>query len=316
MVADRGIDTLALLWPCQGGTEAMSAAGRVESYRHARGVLMAQRSTGGIRVLAWPEHGVLKAEGRLSAALDGDPGTWRLAQRGEVLAADDAMREAVREVLGHAPDGRAVLVGRYDLATEAHYTDPTQGLATLAAMSALAPSGHLTRTFAAPGGRVQSVAMVTERRAVPVFRAYDKGIESGSHAPGERVRFEAQRRLPSGRRTTPRQLARGDLRSAFARTLQPFVREAPMTVTHPASVVDELAGRVQRGELTVARAERLAGSIEFLRRYGRAIYETRQGQRRLRALREAGIAVSDYLPEASVVPVGQVLSDVVEAWSE
>ena len=86
-------------------------------------------------------------------------------------------------------------------------------------------------------------------------------------------------------------------------------------VTHPAAVVDELVRQVAAGDLSIARAERLAGSIEILRRHGRAIYgDDRKSWRRLHALREAGIAATDHLPVDRVVPVGQLLADVVADW--
>jgi hypothetical protein len=313
--ATRGVDSIALLWPGQGGTPAMSAAIQGESFRQARGLLMTSRSRGGIRVMAWPEHGIIKAEGRLSAALDRDRKSWRLASREEVRDADEAMREAVREVLGRPPEGARCEVGRYDLANERAYEDSSDGLAVLAAMSALTPAGFLTRTFSAPGGGVQSVSMVSAGRAVPHFRAYDKGLESGSHAAGERVRFEIQRRLPKPSRISPETLAQSDMRAAYRRTLEPFMKEAPAVVTHPSSVVDELARQVHTGDLTMARAERLAGSAEFLRRYGRGIYEGKASERRLRALRSAGIATSEHLPADRLVPVGRLLADVVQEWS-
>ncbi len=81
------------------------------------------------------------------------------------------------------------------------------------------------------------------------------------------------------------------------------------------AALDELLGRVAREELTMARAERLAGSLAILRVHGRTIYTEQQGQRRLRALREAGIALEIELPADRTVPVGELLRQAMKDFS-
>jgi hypothetical protein len=89
-----------------------------------------------------------------------------------------------------------------------------------------------------------------------------------------------------------------------------------VTVTTASGVVDQLAQKLGDGELSAARAERLVGAAELLRRYGRGIYATdKQSARRLRALRDAGIAVDDELPPDSTVPVTELLNAALAEWS-
>jgi hypothetical protein len=65
----------------------------------------------------------------------------------------------------------------------------------------------------------------------------------------------------------------------------------------------------------MAKAERLLGSLVVLRRHGRGIYDERQGQRRLKSLRESGVALEHELPPDRVVPVGALLRDLVEEFA-
>jgi hypothetical protein len=114
----------------------------------------------------------------------------------------------------------------------------------------------------------------------------------------------------------PYELANSDLGSAFGRTIKPFVKGDPLTVTTASGVVDQLAQKLADGQLTAARAERLVGAAELLRRYGRGVYDNqRQSARRLEALREAGIAVDDELPPDSVVPVTELLQAALQEWA-
>ena len=81
------------------------------------------------------------------------------------------------------------------------------------------------------------------------------------------------------------------------------------------ATIAQLASQAARGELSYAKAERLAGSVEFLREYGRAFYpDVQQQQRRLKDLRHAGIALEVELPDERIVPVGACLRRAVEAF--
>jgi hypothetical protein len=266
--------------------------------------------------MAWPEYGVVKVEGRLAAAIDGTSTSHRLATRDELRAAPAAMGREVAGLLGAMPEGRAAGVGRFDLATERDFEDRVEGLDLLRAMRALRPPGCKVDVITAPDGRVETVAVVTARRARRLFRAYDKSVESGEGLPGSRVRFEAQVRRNASQRQGPNVVADSDLRAAFGRTIEPFMRGESVTVTSPAGVIDELASQVAGGSLTIAGAKRLAGASEFLRRYGRALYDSNdQSSRRLRALREAGIAVDDELEPGSRIAVSELLESALQEWS-
>ena len=147
---------------------------------------------------------------------------------------------------------------------------------------------------------MRAVSVKTAKRHVTIFRAYDKGIESGSHPAGERIRFEAQNRVPSTTRATAESLAITDLQHNFGRSLEPFMLGSEVTVMSTDSVVEVLARKISEGELTPQVGARLIGDAVLLGTYGRAIYtDDRMSQRRVKALRDAGVAVDDQLPPGS-----------------
>jgi hypothetical protein len=264
----------------------------------------------------------VKVEGRLSALLDRDRTSYRLCSRDDLRQADASARSQLRELLGVAPAGDVVGLGRFDLTFEHVFEDPAAGHDLLQALgSLLAPAGYDRRTYDRDG-QVSSVAYVTRKRSAPVARFYDKslelagkGIDTGE-PPGTRIRLEAQNRRRGPERLPPAIVAGRDLRHEFGRTLAPVLKGGhDVTVRGSDAIVDELLGRVARDELTLARAERLIGSVEVLRRVGRAAYDERQGRRRLQALREAGVPLSSELPPDRIVPVGELLRQAVEEFA-
>jgi hypothetical protein len=312
----RGLDTVSLAWRGQGSSRLMSTVLDRPSFRSGRGVVLADTPPSGMRVMAWPEHGLVAAEGRLGAILDDDRRSYRLAPTASLLDAERAMRAQMLELTGHQPDGDDDCeVRRYDLTSEAHFDHPAEGRAFLRALGGMCPPRYkLMKVEVAEG--VETVYVITPKRARKIARAYDKGVESGSHPAGERVRFEAQLRPPTAQRHRPAVLARRDLRRDFGRTLAPFLVGSEITVSTPDTAVRHLAGQMLEGKLRPARAERLVGSIGLLRAFGRAIYgDDATSARRLRQLREAGVVLDDALPDDAQVPVSKLLSEMVDAWS-
>ncbi len=311
-----GLDTVSLAWRGQAGSRVLSAIGAAPTFKQARGVVVAEPAPSGMRVLAWPEHGLVAAEGRLAAVLAGRRDCWDLAGISDLQRADEAMREQMRVLLDVEPEDVDAEVRRYDLTTERSFEHPEQGLAFLRALGHMCPPRLKLKKVETADGRTETVWSITPRRGRVLARAYDKGVESGSHPPGHRVRLEAQNRPPRAARFRPVILAERDLRPDFARTLAPFLEGGEAVVTSPAGVVHHLAGKVARDELSMARAERMAGSVEFLRAYGRAFYASdADSARRLRDLRRAGVVVDDALPDRAQLPVSDLLREAVEGFA-
>lgn len=311
-----GIDTVALIWPKQGGGLLLSTLlDHPGTVPMARGRLLLDSPESGLRLMAWPQFGVIKGECRLAALLDGSRDSYRLADRAELRGAEVAMRAQIGDLVGSEPEGGAGAVSRFDLTTEREF-DAAQGQAVLKAIRALCPPAYVREATTQADGVVRAVVVKTARGHRTVFRAYDKGLESGSHPAGERVRLETQCRARSGQRLTAAQLAEADLRRQFGRTIDPFLRGDPLVVTNPAGVTEQLVAKVARDELTIRRAEGLIGAAEVLRHFGRAIYgDDRKSWRRLKALRDAGVAVDDELPAGAAIPVSELLRQAVEQFN-
>ncbi len=309
-----GVDTLSLAF--EPLTDRPFARVREVGYRHAAGgaYLCDVRGPGDERVLVWPQHGLVAVEGRMSAMLHRDESDHELAPARRLEEAETAAEEVLGHVLDYRPCGQTIVQGRrYDLAAEHTFEDGADGLAFLRTIGGMCPARMRLTHERGADGQVQTVYVRTARAGVVQQRFYDKGVESGSHPPGERIRAESQVRPVKSKRMSPGAIGRSDLRSQFIRRMEPYVKQsADIIAAGPEAAVEQLAGRAAREEITMARAERMTGSLIFLERYGRSIYGTQQGQRRLRDLRDAGIALEHELPPDRVVPVGQLLREMVE----
>lgn len=312
-----GVDTLSLAWrprsedPFDGLRELGFNYGPAGSY------VAAKRGPADERVIAWPTHGVVAVEGRMAAMLDRCADNHELARPTDLASAEKAAAGVLGDLLGYRPKAREVCeVRRYDLAFEHRFERGAEGLAFLRALGSLCPPRCRVTQERSADGQLMTVYVRTAKRGVVQNRWYDKGLEAGTDLAGERVRLEAQNRPAKADRYEPATLARLDLSTHFARKMVTYMRATEdVVVAGSTATVDELFGRVARGELTMAKAERLAGSLAALRLYGRSIYSERQGQRRLADLRTAGVLLDDELPADATVPVGALLREAVESFA-
>lgn len=313
-----GVDTVSLAW--RPRTEAVFDRFRQEPHRYgpAGSLILNERGPGDERLILFPGHGVLTMEGRLGAILARDERNHDLVPSERVRACETACERVLGDVLAYRPDDHTICeVRRYDLASELRFEDGREGLAMLRTLAGMCPPGART-TIERRDGQDMTVYVRTPKRGVVLQRFYDKGLESGSDAPGRRIRLEAQLRPPKSKRLAPETLARLDLRSHFIGRMASYVNDtnaSGVVAAGSEAAVDTLVGQVARDELSMAKAERLVGSLTLLRRHGRAIYEDRQGRRRLADLRAAGVALEHELPPDRVVPVGELLRQAMEDFS-
>lgn len=280
------------------------------------GVLFQTAGPGKTKLGAHPANGVVWWEGRADALLTGLEGSWNLRPKGDLAGVDITARRALEQLAGHdLGDGDGEL-RRFDLASELEFDDGRDGLAFLRTMAGMCPPRRKLDVVKGPDGQPQTVYVRQAKSFVVTERVYDKGVESGSHAPGERIRIEAQRRPPRAKRFRPAHAARMDLSAEFGRTMIPYLGAENVVAAGGKATVTHLAEAAARGEISIAKAERLAGTVEFLREYGRAVYgDDRKARRRLQGLRDAGIALDTELPPDRVLPVGELLRDAVESFS-
>lgn len=265
-------------------------------------------------------RGLFWLEGRSDAIVTDSEGGWDLRPVIDLVDVERIAREAFDELAGEPADWHELRppaeVRRFDLAHEFTFDDGRDGLAFLRTVAGMCPPRRKVDVWKGQDSQPQTVYIRQAVSGVVTERIYDKGVESGSHAPGERLRYEVQRRPPKSQRMTPETLAVADLRAEFGRSISTYVQGShDVIAAGPDATVEHLAGQVARGELSIAKAERMVGTVALLREYGRTIYgDERKARRRLQGLREAGVALDDALPADRVVPVGQLLRDSMESF--
>ena len=275
-----GVDTLSLAW--RPRSEDVFERFREQAHHHGPvgSLILAERGPGDERVILFPSHGVLSVEGRLGAALARSGTNHDLLPAQRLPDARRAWEGMLRDRLGFEPGG-VCEVRRYDLASEVIFEDGRDGLAMLRTLGGMCPAGARLEVVKGADGQPQTVYIKTPKRWVVQQRFYDKGVESGSHPAGQRLRLEAQMRPPKAKRYQPEVLASLDLRTHFIKRMESYVTGTNATGVVAAgteAAVSEILGSVAREELSMAKAERLIGSMVVLREFGRAAYEDRQGR--------------------------------------
>lgn len=278
------------------------------------GYLFRQPGPGGTRMGAHPSYGTAWLEGRADALLCNDRAAWELRPKSDLPTIDRVARMALSDLADYwlDVDGET---RRYDLTAELSFEDGRDGLTFLRTVGGMHPPRRKTDVWSGADGQPQTVYYRQQRSGVVTERVYDKGVESGSHPAGQRIRLEAQRRPAKSHRLRPARLATADMTAEFGRSLLPYLGAENLTAAGNDAATAHLAGMAARDEISMARAERMIGTIALLREYGRAVYpDIQQQQRRLRDLREAGIALDEQLPPTAAVPVGELLRCAVESF--
>jgi len=263
-------------------------------------------------------NGVLRVEGRLDPLLTGERASWGLRPASDVYLGEQAARRVVEQLAGvpmhggrdYFSDGE---VARLDLAHEFEFEDPADGLAFLATVGSLLPSRRKVNAWRASDGTVQTVYFRSLKGAAVLERFYDKGVESGSHPAGHRVRFEVQRRYPKNRALVPRGVAALNLREVYGEAVAPYTTREAVAVGRD-QAEERLFAMAASGAISMAKAERLIGTCSGLSRYGRGIYADSSGRRRLAELRSLGISPEAVAPVERVVPVGRFLRESLASW--
>jgi hypothetical protein len=316
-----GVDTVSYAFRSET-TDAVDAFRRQPHRDGPGGSLVAdERGPDGARILCWPANYLVAVETRLGALLAGTDRDHTLRPAADVGSGAVAARLVARDVLG-LDLGESIEVRRFDLAAEHRFDTPAEGFAFLNGVAALTSARTVSDVWRAPDATPMTVYHRTPRRGVVKLRAYDKGLEAGTDPPGTRIRIESQNRPPKSKRYSPSVLSELDLQSTFGRTMTDYLAtESIVSASHDGAVA-HLVAAAARGDISTAKAERLAGSVAFLKYAGRAAYNDPDGSRRtndqrssrrLKELRRAGVVLDD-LPAETVVPVSALLRDAVEAF--
>ena len=307
-------------------SDAVFAAAKAAPHRPgpAGAIICEKRGPDGGRLIAWPAHGLVAYESRLGALLAGDEREHGLGPVSELPTGSVCARLAADEILGADPGEDGAEVRRFDLAAEIMFRQPPEGLAFLASLRGICPPRARTTHEVDAAGVVMTAYVRTQGRGVVLSRAYDKGRESGSHPAGLRIRLESQNRPAKAARQTPETLAETNLAPIFGRTMRHYLEAEQLVAAGPDGATAALVAKAHKGEIGIARAERLAGSIAFLKYAGRATYHdpdrsakenNRRSARRLKALRDAGITLDHELDDEAQVPTSELIRGAVERFT-
>jgi hypothetical protein len=268
----------------------------------ARGEL--RRTRAGVTVGTYPD-GLVYVEGRVRS-LVGDPDNAELAPAAALGEAGVMWRDTLG--LDVEPE-----VGRADVTGELLFSDARDGLDFMAALRHVDVPWLKIGTEGWKRDQLETVYGRYVRGRSVQFRVYDAGVHHGTHGPGERVRFERQRRFRKDRARAVADFTAEGLASWFVgRELGKLIdQEGDVMVVNENGAQRELRKRAMAGELDGRTAERLAGYIA-LRGTGlprATLY------RRAAELRDLGMAVDRTARASKVVPVGSYVGRVVESFA-
>jgi hypothetical protein len=278
----HGLDTVAFRFR-PGWPEFLDQLLRNATHRASGGSVIFDQKPGGI--VCAIVGGVLCVEGRLAPLLTGERESWDLRPASDVYLGEQAARRVVEQLAGVPMDGGREYfsdgeVARLDLAHEFRFEDSADGLAFLSTLAALRPALRKVSPVFSGDGTVETVYFRSPKRFVVLERVYDKGVESGSHPAGHRVRLEVQRRYPRSRALVPRTVPNVDLGGIYGQSVAPYAAHESVAVGR-VEAEERLVSMVARGEMTIAEAERILGTISILSHTGRSIYADSSGRRRL-----------------------------------
>jgi hypothetical protein len=203
-------------------------------------------------------------------------------------------------------------VRRLDLAVDLASATTAEGLALLAGIAAMRPSGRLAADVRRqPGGRaVETVSWLGVRGKVA--RAYDKGVEACSAPRGELVRLEDQRRWPREHRRDAVELTAEYCRSLFQRRFEPLRRASKgVIVTNLVPIAERLYAHVEAGELKPGHALQAIGSL-VAEQAGLEFGHRTTAWRHRRRVQDLGLVLADGCLEEVEVDLHGVLAEAVD----
>jgi hypothetical protein len=315
-----------LLQGCDPESHELFAASEV--MRGAGGAVLVKESIGGGRVGYYPQHRFIYIEGRLAALYAGDAKAPGLAPPWQLENASCLSALRVSDLL--YPSSilfEKCSVRRIDLSADIHFTEPSQGLRLLKALSSIECAPLKTCPYF-KNGRVETINYRTPVRGAIRARIYDKGLQSGAirrgeAAPGERLRLETQNRYVGAQQPAPARLARAGLGRMWQGRLKGWEATENVVVADLNAMQRVILDAVTAERLSAFTAERLLGTLALRGRGMGKDWWTAQGKehlwgRRSRELRDLGLVLDeDGLGgdhKEDELPLGTVLRALRQAW--
>lgn len=340
--ASIGLDTISLAWRDQNAVDRflrLDGALVDEDHRplrvvHSAGgsVRLNRRLDGLGQVGAFPAASMLWIEGRAGALERSDESNHSLGAPARLSAVKEAVQERAGRLLGASLYGTPG-VRRTDLSGELLFDRGEDGIALLTVLDQLHSPWHKTAPVRERGGPlVETAYWRTPRRSVPILRAYDKGIESGTADRGERVRLERQVRFKGAQRPSVEQWLSRDLARLYSAPLSAWIQDgvvagdadALLRVLTDAALIWPTywasgsswasgSGCVHRRLWSPTKVERVCGDLALIAAYGASwpAWNAKQRQRRMREIRELGLLLTDHPVR---VDVDQALTSLCDLW--
>jgi hypothetical protein len=258
-VVRAGVDTWSPAWYLSEGRSGRSELESLATIKAGR-ARMVPGDVAGHRVGWFPESALVFAEGHPAP--------------GDLGSADDLpdVLERLELEMGSmgvlvSPSSRAG-VRRLDAAVDLATDSSSEGLAILAGVAALTPTGGKVVPWRT-GRCVEGVFLKTSRGSTRA-RVYDKGVEAGLAPRGRLIRPEVQCRWAKGSRREVEELTTDYVRAQFWRRLAPLWEAAQgVTIGGHAAFDRESSDRDgARGAQRVARA--FPCGLSGVRRVGRS----------------------------------------------
>lgn len=281
---------------------------------------------------AYPGADLFYVEGRARALHERDESNHNLGRPRDLPATEQQIRDSLGDLLGRVPRAAAGL-RRIDLTGELSFDRGEHGQELLELLDGL----HVARLRTSPvrevgGPGVETAYWRSAVRNVPKFRAYDKGVESGTAPRGERIRLERQIRHVKGTRPTLTQWLGGDLGDLYARPLRAWLEngvaagtaEQLMRVLTDAGEIwpsywasgsswASRTGTVHVSLWPARKVERVLGTLAVVHSWGSAwpCWSPKQRQRRMAEVRELGLLLTDH---PVTVDVDQAVNTLCDMW--
>lgn len=305
-----GLDTVRFRW--RGDRDTYEAARhRPEGVREGPRGEVGDWKKGAPRWGVFPD-GLAYLECRATQLVDAME-SHALVEPDRLLLAEQVAREYV-ESEGVPLAGAVATLGRADLASELTFPDGHEGLAFLYGLASINVPWGKVGVEGRKGTAIETVVVRHVRGKSIQLRGYDKGVESGTAGPGERIRVERQRRFRKRDELAVEAFIAEDLAAIYLGSLGRFLDVGEVVVADVVGAIARLSELQAADTITGAERDRLAGFLLYggdRTDYGRSTWYDRQAH-----LRRLGIAVDPSVVGRLTVDVGGYLEACAAPWRQ